>query len=332
MALFDNFAEFQPCVAVNNSFEDFDYMPFTERAAKRFVYPYLSKAMYDALLANRANNAYTPLLKIVQRAVANYAMYLATPRIATQASAQGFLQSFGEGQKTAKPEQVDDIQADFLDAGHEAIEEMLEFLFANRTDTKYTLWTRSDAYTRYQSLIVNTYQKFTKYLPMSVNFAVFFTAYAAIRHVELRILRPILGKTLYNKLVNSASATNDVVVRITNGQSATQAPTAYAILLDEYILPLVGVAALRQLLKSMTVIVNRHGTITQFDNTTNSEGRGYKPADKNTLELLDAELGDLYDEYLLALTPFLEANAADYPEYSVAELLLEPADIGPFVI
>ena len=81
MALFANFAEFQTCVAVNNSFELFDYTPFADRAAKRFVYPYLSKEMYEDLLANRADTNYADLLHIVQRAVASYAMYLATPRI-----------------------------------------------------------------------------------------------------------------------------------------------------------------------------------------------------------------------------------------------------------
>lgn len=331
MALFASFAEFQPCVAVNNSFELFDYTPFADRAAKRFVYPYLSKKMYEALLDNRATTDYANLLHIVQRAVANYAMYLATPRIAAQASAQGFIQSFGEGQKVAKPEQVDDIQADFLDAGHEAIEEMLQFLFDNRSTAIYTHWVKSDAYTRYQSLIVNSYQKFTKYLPMPVNFAVFFTAFAAIRHIELTVVRSILGKLLYKKLVSSQDTRNDVVVRVSNVQAA-QTSTAYTILLEEYVIPLISVGALRKLIKSTTVIVNRYGTVTQFDNTQTSEGRGFKAADQDTLAALDLELGDLYDEYLLALTPFLEANAADYPEYSVTEISLEPADLGPFVI
>lgn len=331
MALFANFAEFQTCVAVNNSFELFDYTPFADRAAKRFVYPYLSKEMYEDLLANRADTNYADLLHIVQRAVASYAMYLATPRINAQVSAQGIIQSFGEGQKTAKQEQVDEIQADFFNAGHEAIEEMLQFLFDNRTNSIYAPWAISDACKRYQSLIVNTYQKFTKYLPMPVNFAVFFTAFAAIRHIELTVVRSILGKLLYKKLVSSQDTRNDVVVRVSNVQAA-QTSTAYTILLEEYVIPLISVGALRKLIKSTTVIVNSFGTVTQFDNTQNSEGRGFKAADQDALAALDLELGDLYDEYLLALTPFLEANAADYPEYSLTEILLEPADLGPYVI
>ena len=160
--LFPTFDTLAASVTVNNSFQHLNYVLYTDRAARSFVIPYISPQQYNHLVANLSNPAYAEFLQLVRSAVANYAMYLAVPHVKVQASAMGFVQSAGEGQKVARQEDVDDLQAAYLEAGHEALEAALMYLEIN-TAAPFDLYHASPSAAKFEVLIVNTFEKFSNF-------------------------------------------------------------------------------------------------------------------------------------------------------------------------
>jgi hypothetical protein len=139
-----------------------------------------------------ANNA---LFDYCNRVTANFAMALYLPFGQVNISDSGFHVVHDSTQQIASQSRTDDLLESFLQAGYEAVDELLKFLEENKDD--YEAWKTSSAFTMNRQFFVLGTEDFQQYYDIGGSRRVFVALWPIIRRVEEYYIKPILGATTY---------------------------------------------------------------------------------------------------------------------------------------
>ena len=141
------------------------------------------------------------LLEICQRANANLAFFADFDEISVRITDAGFQRQKSENEsfQQAYKYQEDNLRASFRNKGFNALDEMLEFLFAHVEH--YPEFLTSPAYTGQQSYIVRTTADVDEIYSINRSRIVFLRLKPHLLFVEQQLLDPALGEKLYNHLV-----------------------------------------------------------------------------------------------------------------------------------
>lgn len=154
-------------VAINVNTEYTTVSPYIKQAERKYILSLLGSTMYDAIIVEN----YTPtgnakkVFDILQEAAANLAVFLYTPLANVQFSDSGISVSQGEHHKSAEWWQVRDLRRSFLDAGFQALDEVLKIMEANEGD--FADWVGTSGYTVFKELFVKRTDTFQRWFNIS---------------------------------------------------------------------------------------------------------------------------------------------------------------------
>lgn len=190
------------------SFKKFD-TPL-QNAFNLFIVPLLGDDMTGRLIAiyqNRADEETatqkieSKLLGICQRANANLAFWYDFDEINTRITDSGFQRQESENgtYKSAYKYQENNLRNKFRNKGFNALDEMLAFL--EKYIDLFPEYLESPAYTNSQQSIIRNTEEVNKVYFINNSRIIYLRLHTHFAFVEENILRPALGKVLYNKLL-----------------------------------------------------------------------------------------------------------------------------------
>lgn len=149
-------------LGINTAFKIEDIDPYLNRAERKFLIKLIGQAQYDifnAVTQPTTGNTFKAL-ELAQEAISNLSYYLGLPVLSVQVSSAGIFVPESDNTKPISDKQFKELQRSFKSAGHEAIDELLDFMETNKDD--FSSWTADDSYTEFKELLVyntTTFQK-----------------------------------------------------------------------------------------------------------------------------------------------------------------------------
>lgn len=301
-------------------------MPFSkiksaiESAEQDFIKPILGTEQYAALHAwyilatPPANPELEALLPYAQKALANYAGFLAVEELGVSVGALGIQQQSSANSQPAPAWKVKDLKLKYLTAGDKAADLMLEFLelaavippSMTEADRLYKEWYDSEANTSISGCIVYKTSIANKHIDIGDSRRLFLRLKKRIKEIEATAIKQIICGDQYNELVAQLKAPDTL----------TDENKALINMLE----PIIAKRALYATLPILPVIVTADGLFMQTSNDSVIQKSQAGPAEKAALmaQLKDAEhIGYLADE--ARLHKFITDNIADYPLISDSE-------------
>lgn len=207
MALFDDITQFQESVRVNNDFQD-DSVLMHVTESRKYIEPWLGVALTDLCFDQDGSSteAVKALLPYLRACVGPFTMVEAAPVIDLGISNNGFVVTLSSNQAPASRERVAAFINQMMVTAYDALERMLEFLFANVDD--YSGWSNSDAYTRYAEHLFRTSAQLNKYIDVPISARVFFEAHAKFEEVEENYIAGYISATQLAQIVSEVIADN----------------------------------------------------------------------------------------------------------------------------
>ena len=148
-------------VGVNANFDFADIAPFVKIVERKFIIKLIGKDQYAIFNVEAApTGKVLEALKLAQEAVSNLAYYLGLPQLTVQVTSAGIFVPENQDTRQATDKQFKELQRTYLSAGHEAIDDLLDFMETNKTE--FGAWTADDSYTEFKDLLVyntTTFQK-----------------------------------------------------------------------------------------------------------------------------------------------------------------------------
>lgn len=146
------------------------------------------------------------LLEICQRANANLALWFDFDEISTRITDAGFQRQESENGsfKPAYKYQEDNLRISFRNKGFNALDELLEFLYARITD--YPEFASSQAYRDRQSAIVRNTAEVNEIYPINNSRIIFLRLQPHLKFVEEMFLIPAIGEKLYEVLIEGIAS------------------------------------------------------------------------------------------------------------------------------
>lgn len=143
------------------------------------------------------------LLEICQRANANLAYYTDFDEINTRITDAGFQRqkSDNESFQQVYKYQEDNLRLSFRNKGLNALDELLEFLYAHIAD--YPEFATSQAYQDRKSAIVRNAKDVNDVCHINSSCIIFLRLQPHLKFVEEMLLRPTVGDRLYEHLIDS---------------------------------------------------------------------------------------------------------------------------------
>lgn len=275
--------------------------PDVQRAELKYLKPLLGADLYEELktaFAGDPTDDQTELLEYVQQALGYLAVWMYLPKGNTVIEETGIKAIHQEQSKPAFEWQVKELRTDLLNSGFDGLDETIAFLLAHTAE--FPSWDD----TAFRKYFINSADVFSEYVgEMSGRHYLYTQLLPTMRLVEQRTIRPALGKELYDELKAEIAANN---VSVNNAE----------------LLPMIRGAVAHSTWKEglveMAIRSDQDG-VHVFDNTFARTVDSKKPVDAATLTELRRLHAERMDYYLSELVDHLEANAADYPLYVVAE-------------
>jgi hypothetical protein len=215
MSIFKNLADLQKFVKVNAT-TDFQkaIQPYEQDAIDSYIIKHLSAELYAELdeyvnsTPDTPNNILDTLLPYVQRALARFMLFKASPSLDINVGTTGFTthSPSSGGLVPASALRVEKFDRSLENLGWDAIEIMLRFLEKNKTN--YPSWVASDAYTMHITGLVNTAEEFNKEHVINSSRLKFLEYRPAISRVERIQIIPVISENLFNLLVSQIKANN----------------------------------------------------------------------------------------------------------------------------
>lgn len=290
MTLFANDAEFRGFLSVNVGFTVDNLKHEIDDALNRFIFPYCSKAQFDASKTQNTE-PHVELIRLVKYAAANLGMYLYMPTAKVAISNKG-IEYASDKNKQASAEDKQDFALSLKSKGLAGVEQILAHLEAN--EVTFTTWKNSASYTKFSSILVRTSTEF-KIIDDSRH--VFLRLFPYIEEVEFNIIRNAIPKVALDKLY-SRDFGNDAEVK-----------AVFEELLTKYAQVIVRSYALAQAINSFAVVKDKYNTLTVFDDTTAGKSTGHKDAPVNKLDKWRMDLLETGAKRLTMMNQFIQENA-----------------------
>jgi len=283
-----------------------NFTPFIKQAERNYIKPYIGEALYNQIeSAYQATTIAPPSTKLLdkcQEAIVMYMLYLWFPTGQISIGDNGVRISTTETLKTAFQWQIDDAKTSVLNAAGSAMDELVDYLMANRSEADFAPWLSSDAYARIKACMIDTTKRFTElYGPLGN----LWTNFVAIRSQMIKtqelIILPAIGKPLYTQLLSEHKMNN-----------MSPANTLVFERIQKALAPLTMERAITEL----SATIDKNGILI-FNNSSSSQVLNSKePAKDAMISKLEMSAANDGAAYLQALKDFLFENIADYPLYS----------------
>lgn len=283
---------------------------------------YIRKAIGPELLAslksvanneNAASDANKYLLGLVRRALAFYGYLLYLPYSTGVDGDNGLQESKTEKTQPVRQAMLEKRIAATADNASQALEAVLFLLFS--TPDNYPVWKDSSTYTTACQLFVRNGTELKTACPYTRgHYRLFLSMREYLEERQRKSIVPALGETFAAGLLNRLAAGT-----LTNAETK----------LLPYIQRALGYAAYEDALLFLTVVSLPGGglrILSEFDGINNQ--RALSDQDKVFCDYKN-KIGTDSEAYQRELKRFLDANAADYPDY-VATLEANKPKTSPF--
>lgn len=208
MELFGNsISEIQKYTNVDSTLSMKSLEPFEFETINMYLLDWLGTTQFNKLVNFPDTAEHIKLLPYVQRAIANFMVYEYIDKGSVSIGNSGINRTESDNQKTAYKYQVSVAKQGYLESGWNAIESMIEFLFANRTD--YPDWDSSGAKLKSRAFLINTYKEFKGEYHVVSGRWTYEGLRAIMEDVELFSIVPAIGQTFYDML--KAEILNDTI-------------------------------------------------------------------------------------------------------------------------
>jgi hypothetical protein len=185
--IFSNTADLQQYVTVNDRFNFERFQPYVTKAVNSFTNRYVGKLHVELEQAESGDDSIkNEAREHLKAALANFAMFLYLPYMQVQMESTGINVAQNENRKSAEWWQVNDIRRDYLRAGHEAMDLLLEVLEKNSelfTDyaTNYS--------SQYKELLVKNADEFDRWYNIFRSRQTYLAIVPAMRMIETQIFK-----------------------------------------------------------------------------------------------------------------------------------------------
>jgi hypothetical protein len=185
---------------------DYDSIsPFFQIAHERHIESWLGTDLLTALEAGLAAGSpaakWTALAPYYRRALGWLTMYEYLSFATVQLGESGLHRVETDSHKTAYKYQEKAIRETAIANGYEALEKLLIFLDANRTD--YTQWPLAAGFALYHGVLLNTAAAFRMVSSKKLNRQVFEVVRGMVTEVEELAIVPIIGQAQYDALLTA---------------------------------------------------------------------------------------------------------------------------------
>jgi hypothetical protein len=185
--IFSNTADLQQYVTVNDRFNFERFQPYVTKAVNSFTNRYVGKLHVELEQAESGEDSIkNEAREHLKAALANFAMFLYLPYMQVQMESTGINVAENANRKNAEWWQVNDIRRDYLRAGHEAMDLLLEVLEKNSelfTDyaTNYS--------SQYKELLVKNADEFDRWYNIFRSRQTYLAIVPAMRMIETQIFK-----------------------------------------------------------------------------------------------------------------------------------------------
>jgi len=180
---------------------------YISQAERRFIIPAISQAFYDELvsgLGSHTGDKATALDKIYT-ALAFYTFYIYAPQGMVVVGAQGIQEANNNESNHARQWVTEKYKTSLLESGDDALEDLLAFM-ENAGGTAFNTWKSSDAYTVVKSLLIENADQLNNEVNVKNSRRTFLAFKNYINQAQRYYILPILGETLYNKIISDKKA------------------------------------------------------------------------------------------------------------------------------
>ncbi len=257
-------------------------------AERECMNKWISKEVYESLLAGTNDD----IKDIIKNCLYNYAFFEYIPYAPLRASNTGLLKTENDKEKSAKPEEIENLRVQCFKTAMAELENIFEYL----EETQPTIWTSSTKYSIFNEYLIKTASDFQKYCNINNSRRVFLSMKHGIDYAETIIVEKVLGKELLDSLRSNPTGDKKI-------------------LLEKYVKPAIANYAFANSILDLNVVLGEYDTVLQFDNTGANNQKGYKQADtKNLIAIIDLKTAQA-KEFLDNAIEFIQDNTNSFPEY-----------------
>lgn len=212
-------------LSVNGSVDHENIAPYLKKAERNLLKPLIGATQLAIFDAEQTDETIIYAQELAQEAVANFGYYMYLPIGAVQISDSGIHVVDIENTKAASDKQFKELQRSFKKSGHEALDELLEYMEEN--PSRFEAWTTSPNYTVFKELLVNTTAIFNKWFYIFNSRQTFVALKPNLQIVEDRFIKNVLGIELLTALKTTQTVTERKEVK----ELARKAIVAFTIML-----------------------------------------------------------------------------------------------------
>lgn len=206
--LFDTIDQVKDYIAVNVTSKLTTIQPYIYRAQVKFIKPLIGNDMLEALLdykeesLNSSDSNYdgymAGLLERIRLPLICYAYHLYTPMGQVQVSDGGIHIVVNENKKQAFQWQVDMLDKSWLNAAHDFMEEVLEYLDDNIDE--FEDYEESDEYAANKSLFINSAKDFNEEVFINSSRRLFSFLRPIMKSIEKKYIKPVISEDYFDEL------------------------------------------------------------------------------------------------------------------------------------
>lgn len=303
MSLFTTQQELAKYGPVTENFDMDAFGTHIRRADRTFIYPAVSRDLYDYIRAAAAAESLTTLeaeaCELLKEAEAVLAFYKWIVKGQVNISSAGIRIANTEGWKTAFQWQIRDLQTECLHDGLAALEELIVLLNANLS--VFSIYRDSDQYTENYNGFLNSGKEFNEYFTLAYPRYTFILTNAIRRRVERDSIWPIIGEGLANEIITQINAQE---LSVTNAK------------IIGFIRGAIANLTIARAIIELSVQVSEKGITVYADSGTTGTIDKREPVSDVRLAELRRASESTGAEYLSKLRTFLQDNPTDYPLYT----------------
>ena len=235
---------------------------------------------------------YQPLLPYIQKAIANYAIFLYVNIGGVNLNNAGISVQSSQNSQPAPQWKIDKLEKSLLASADRHAEKLLAYLEKNKDE--YPLWVASPSYTLSKDLFINSADELSKYISINNSRRLFLKLKKYLFDVEELHIKRLICKDQYAAL-------------------KIESPTQPSLILLNKLKPLVARLALLQGIPELRISITDQGiNVLSYSDSINIKG-GATDAQINDLK---ESLKSKIEAHTEEVKFFLEENLADYPLYA----------------
>lgn len=286
----DHIKEF---IAVNASFEFNNALPYIAKAERKYIKHLIGDVLYDAYCdAAPVDSTELKVYNLLREASANLCWFLFLPTAQVQISNSGIAVSQSDKHRAATWQELRDLRRSFLESGFEAIDDALKIMEANEDD--FLPWPATEGYTIFKELFVTRTETFNRWHHINASRKTFLA------------LRPVMLQMHHQYFTSQLNAATIATINLAVADIHKE-------VLDMLQASMVNFA-IADVAETGTFEITSSGVYQKLEEFP---GFKVKTLDETLLNKLQQKKRTAGEEYFKKAIALIEANAADFTDYTV---------------